>query len=260
LSKLAWSWATQYPAVAFTNPFDVSTGEYGDKNFDAEWYWAAAELYLSTGEKQYKEYLEQHPPRHFSAKGSWTGYMEMLGVMSLLRNPGDVSATIYNPLKAATILLADSLTRVSAVNPYNQAISDFNWGSNSDVLNAAMSVAAAYQLEPKPEYLEMIRSSVDYVLGRNATGYSFVTGYGDRSPMYIHHRQSAADSIDQPVPGFLSGGPNSRQQDKEFATYPVGVAPMQSWVDQEGSYARNEICLNWNAPLIYVLGWLEARE
>ena len=260
LSKLAWSWAKQYPAVPFTNPYDVSTGEYGDKNFDAEWYWAAAELYLSTGEQQYKEYLEQHPPRRFSAKGGWVDYMEMLGVMSLLRNPGNVPATIYNPLKAASIRLADSLTMASVITPYNQALTDFNWGSNSDVLNAAMSVAAAYQLEPKQEYLDMVRSSVDYILGKNAVGVSFVTGTGDRSPMHIHHRQSAADEIKDPVPSLLSGGPNSRQQDKEFATYPEGVAPMQSWVDQEGSYASNEICLNWNAPLTYVLGWLEARE
>lgn len=260
LAKLAWSWAKQYPSVPFVNPYDISTGEYGDEDFTAEWYWAAAELYLSTGENQYKEHLEQHPPKHFSANGSWTGYMEMLGVMSLLRNPDKVPATIYNPLKDATIRLADSLTTVSLANPYGQVLTDFNWGSNSDVLNAAMSVAAAYQLDHKPEYLTMVRSSVDYILGKNATGYSFVTGYGHRTPLHIHHRQSAADGIDQPIPGLLSGGPNSRQQDSEFAAYPEGVAPMQSWVDQEGSYASNEICLNWNAPLTYVLGWLEARE
>ena len=35
---------------------------------------------------------------------------------------------------------------------------------------------------------------------------------------------------------------------------------MKSWVDQEPSYASNEICLNWNAPLTYVLGFLEQES
>jgi len=42
--------------------------------------------------------------------------------------------------------------------------------------------------------------------------------------------------------------------------YPENASPMKSWVDQEPSYASNEICLNWNAPLTYVLGFLEQES
>jgi endoglucanase len=101
---------------------------------------------------------------------------------------------------------------------------------------------------------------VDYIFGHNPLGISFLTGFGDKTPMFIHHRQSAADGIAEPVPGLLSGGPNPKQQDTQYTTYPSMVRPMQSWVDQEPSYASNEICLNWNAPLVYVLGWLEANQ
>jgi endoglucanase len=91
-------------------------------------------------------------------------------------------------------------------------------------------------------------------------GVGYLTGFGDKTPMFIHHRASLADGIDQPVPGLLSGGPNLSQQDSEFTTYPRYAAPMQSWADQGPSYASNEICLNWNAPLTYVLGWLASKE
>ncbi|MCC5906979.1 MAG: glycoside hydrolase family 9 protein [Balneolaceae bacterium] len=44
------------------------------------------------------------------------------------------------------------------------------------------------------------------MLERSATGYSFVTGFGSKPPMYPHHRQSAADDNEDPVPGFVIGG------------------------------------------------------
>jgi endoglucanase len=35
--------------------------------------------------------------------------------------------------------------------------------------------------------------------------------------------------------------------------------PMKSYTDQLASYASNEICINWNAPLVFVLGFLETE-
>ena len=71
-------------------------------------------------------------------------------------------------------------------------------------------------------YLDHALTNLDYLLGRNATGYSFVTGFGDKTPLHPHHRPSEADGVTAPVPGLLSGGPNGRapQQDK-CAGYPA---------------------------------------
>ena len=143
---------------------------------------------------------------------------------------------------------------------YRQPLTDFGWGSNSDVLNAAMLLAAAHLHAPDRKYLEGMYDCVNYVLGNNPNNVCYLTDFGTTSPQHIHHRPSASDGVDAPVPGLLSGGPNSAQQDADYATYPAAVAPMRSWVDQEGSYASNEICLNWNAPLTYVLGYLEANR
>jgi endoglucanase len=79
--------------------------------------------------------------------------------------------------------------------------------------------------------------------------------------MFIHHRQSAADGIVDPVPGLLSGGPNNDKQDVSVGVvYPENAPPMKSWTDHEDSYASNEICLNWNAPLTYIPGFLEQES
>ncbi|MBL4672840.1 MAG: glycoside hydrolase family 9 protein, partial [Arenicella sp.] len=100
------------------------------------------------------------------------------------------------------------------------------------------------------KYLDAAMSTLDYVLGKNPTGYSFVTGYGDKTPVNIHHRPSTADISDVPVPGFLVGGPHSGKQDK--CSY-VGRFPATTYADTVCSYSTNEVAINWNAPLVYML-------
>ena len=100
-------------------------------------------------------------------------------------------------------------------------------------------------------------TNVDYLLGRNATGYCFVTGLGSKSPMFPHHRPSVGDGIVEPVPGLLAGGPNPAMQDKckyEF------TEPETAYTDVECSYASNEIAINWNAPIVYLANAVEALK
>ena len=136
---------------------------------------------------------------------------------------------------------------------------DFIWGSNSVVLNQSMMLLQGYRLNGKAAYLQAAQSGLDYVLGRNAVGTSFVTGFGARSAQHPHHRPSVADGVVAPVPGFLVGGPQPGQQDKGDcrSSYPSAV-PAKSWLDDGCSYASNEIAINWNAPLVYVTAALQA--
>jgi endoglucanase len=260
-SKKAYDWAVKNPNVVFQNPADIHTGQYGDRDFTDEKFWASVELFISTKDDYYLHQADKLDIEFIFKPGeSWTTFMRFLGIFSLLDNKETISKEKYLRLQEGILLLADELVIKSENGNYLQPIDDFHWGSNSDILNAAMIMAQAYRLNPKREYLKSVQQAADYVLGNNATGYSYVTGFGQKTPQFIHHRQSAADDIDEPVPGLLSGGPNSRQQDvKDGTIYPKNSAPMKSWVDQESSYASNEICLNWNAPLTYILGFLEAE-
>ena len=261
-AKKAYSWAVSNPEVPFVNPHGIITGQYGDTNFDDEFFWAGAELYLSTKDTTYLDNLKKDSLNFAYHPGDgWASYMQFLGMFSLVKQKDALPDGFYEELKAGILGSADALAKKAATLDYFQPIDDFQWGSNSDVLNTAMIMAQAYHLEPKEAYLKGVQQAVDYILGNNAMGYSYLTGFGTKTPMFIHHRQSAGDDVEEPVPGLLSGGPNSRLQDASSGVvYSQDPAPMKSWADQEPSFASNEICLNWNAPLTYILGFLEQES
>ena len=122
-------------------------------------------------------------------------------------------------------------------------------------MNQGVSLMYAYLLTDKEVYLTNAFRNMDYILGRNATGFCYVTGLGAKSPKHPHHRLSASDDIEDPIPGFLVGGPNPGQQDGAF--YPT-ASPDESYVDTEDSYASNEVAINWNASLVALASSLDA--
>ena len=152
--------------------------------------------------------------------------------------------------------LADEILSLIENNPYKIALSTYEWGSNSDILNQAMVLCMAHSLTGDKKYLVGAEQINDYIFGKNATGYCFFTGFGDKKVMNIHHRPSGADGIVDPIPGFIVGGPNADKQDKAKVEY-ESVFPAQSFMDVEASYASNEVCINWNAPAVYVMVYLE---
>lgn len=255
-AKAAWKWSVAYPEVVFKNPVSndpaypsIYTGEYGDNHFEDEFFWAATELYLATMDPTYLESRAIDQFSHFSVP-SWSN-VETLGLISLAS--GYKNTSLKKKASDQLMVLAESLLSQWRESPYRVTIDRFTWGSNSDVMNQALVLINAYRLFGNVEYYEAAVSGLDYVLGRNATGYCFVTGFGSQSPKNIHHRQSASDDIDEPIPGFLVGGPNPRNihHDCGADSYPY-QQPAKCYIDEECSYSTNEVAINWNAPLVYV--------
>lgn len=262
-AESAWRWAEANPKVLYRQPADIATGEYGDKRVSDEFAWAATELLLSSGKDRYRA-----PARATnSMDGTEPGWADvgLLGVLSLSRPgarlPQGVDA---GPARKRLLAVADDLVARWRASPYRISMgrTDFVWGSSSVILNRAMMLAAAYRVEPKPDYLNAAQSALDYALGRNGPGVSFVTGFGTRTPQHPHHRPSEADANAAPMPGMLVGGPNPGQQDLKgcpASGYPSAL-PALSWLDHACSYASNEIAINWTAPLIYVAAALESLQ
>jgi endoglucanase len=120
-----------------------------------------------------------------------------------------------------------------------------------------MALIQAYKLSGDKKYLKYALTNLDYLLGRNGTGYSYVTGYGSKTPMHPHHRPSVADGVVDPVPGLLVGGPNAGMQD--HVKVPSTV-PDEAYIDNDQAYAVNEIAINWNAPFAYLSNAIEALQ
>jgi endoglucanase len=138
-----------------------------------------------------------------------------------------------------------------------QSKRDFIWGSNSVAANQGVLLVNAYLLSGDRKYIDGALTNADYILGRNATGYCFITGLGSKSTMHPHHRQSVADGVDDPVPGLLAGGPNPGRQDHTEYAF---TEPETAYNDNSGAYASNEIAINWNAPAAYLFNAIEALQ
>ena len=258
-AESAWTWAKNNPSVIYQQPDDIQTGAYGDQELADEFAWAAAELYITTGNDAY--YTAMNAAQVQATVPSW-GDVRGLAWVSLAHHRSELTAAADIALIAQRVNgLADNLLAQSQASAYGVAMrsEDFVWGSNAVVLNQAMMLLQGYLLNGNNEYLKAAQSQLDYVLGRNATDFSFVTGYGAKTPQHIHHRASEADSIAAPIPGFVAGGPHAGQQDKDDCSvaYPSNL-PAKSYLDHYCSYASNEIAINWNAPLVYVSGAIQA--
>jgi endoglucanase len=275
-ARSAWEWAVSHPEVYYRQAKmneryrpAIVTGEYGDTDVTDEFDWAATELYLTTGGPGYLEALQSD--RLLDAViPNWRD-VRALACLSSARHfvPNDL-ATGRTGLSPADRQLAEAsvqciLNLAGALYDEYRASAfrvsmghdrrDFVWGSNAVAMNHSILLIQAWRLTGDRSWLDAALANLDYVLGRNPTGYSFVTGFGSRTPMFPHHRPSAADGLPHPVPGFLVGGPQGGQQDG--CTYPSNL-PALSYLDDWCSYSTNEVAINWNAPLVYVSGALQA--
>jgi endoglucanase len=265
----AWQWAARNPAMEYDQykmnqqyAPQISTGGYGDKTFSDERFWAAAELLASTGDSQYYTALQPYLQESLSVP-SWAS-VHLLGCYTLLRFRQAITAVAapeISALKSRFRLFADGLLpdveRSAFRSVMGQQRRDFIWGSNSVAANQGIVLINAYLLTKDKKYIDYALTNLDYLLGKNATGYCFITGIGTYYPMHPHHRPSVADGIAEPVPGLLAGGPNPGRQDGVRYKH---TEPETAYTDDDGAYACNEIAINWNAPAVYLAAALEALE
>jgi endoglucanase len=265
----AWQWALRNPSLAFdqaamnrvSQPV-INTGGYGDGNFTDEWFWAAAELMISSPGDQYETVVRKYIDTRMRLP-TWAD-VQMMGNYSLLRCrrslPGSWEPAIRS-LQQRLLQAADGYMEGIKTSAFHTPMGgnrrDFVWGSNGVAASQGMLLVNAWRQNGDKKYLAAALDNLDYVLGRNATGYCFITGMGTHSPMHIHHRPSVADGIVPPVPGLLAGGPNPGRQDHQ--QYPF-IEPETAYIDNDQAYASNEIAINWNAPLVYLSAAITTLE
>jgi endoglucanase len=271
-AERAWEAAHANPARFLGNTPGEGGGPYNDDDVTDEFYWAAAELYLATGAPAYREYLRGAP--YFatfpgldedSASAMYWGGTAALGTISLLSAPSDLPQADLTRLADQIIQTADRYVQTLNDEGYPVPIPHWAywWGSSSMVLNNALIMALAYEFTGDQQYLDGVAQSMDYLLGRNALAFSFITGYGEHAAQHPHHRFWAnlpARSYPPPPPGALVGGPNADPVDPPTLHYAIlDSGPAKRYVDMVEAYSTNEVAINWNAPLAWVAAFLDAR-
>lgn len=270
-AERAWGAANANPVFTYGNIPGAGGGNYDDARTEDEFFWAAAELYLTTGKPEYEDYLLasaflNDAPAVDGSKISpmdW-GNVEALGAVSLISVDNGLPADALDKIRAEIVSAADQYLTLIAAEGYGVSIKldGYVWGSNSAVLNNAIILALAHDLTGDSRYLNGVTESMDYLLGRNPNNISFVTGYGANAVQHPHHRfwaNQPDNGYPAPPPGVISGGTNATPADPIAMEKIGGNPPARRFIDHVDSYSTNEVAINWNAPLAWVASYLAGR-
>lgn len=272
-AKRAYAWAEANPAVYYDQPKmnqefkpEITTGAYDDFDVNDEFYWAEIELYMLTGDEKYKANVGDHARAVSEAlakdgrsylPATW-GNVAELAYFDLLLN----RKTVADALLAYLEPYLDEVETSVHHSPYGNRESDFFWGCNSEgCCWRGFECLYAYRLTGDQKYRTAAEQCLNYILGQNATGYCYVTGFGQKPASHPHHRLSYSHPKGT-HPGFLVGGPNPMRQDAETdgVKYPKDIPADESYLDYQPSYASNEVTINWNVTLFALTAGLDAIE
>ncbi|KAK9023131.1 hypothetical protein V6N11_003360 [Hibiscus sabdariffa] len=205
--KYKGSYSENIPEVAV---YYNSTG-YGD-----ELLWAASWLYHATGDRFYLEYATGENGKEFASWGSPTwfswdnknaGTQVLLSRLTLFGAKGvSGNSGLGNYRKSAEGVICSLLPK----SPYatsSRTDGGLIWVSEWNALQhpvASAFLAALYSdymltsqtpkitcgdhLFKPSDLRKFAKSQADYVLGKNPLKMSYLVGYGDKYPQYVHHR------------------------------------------------------------------------
>jgi endoglucanase len=259
----AWSWAVAHPQVTFANPPGIGTGAYGDTHCNDEILWASAELWRTTGDAQYEQAFlsgsKALPLETAIAAPTWSNVAPLAyWTYALAEQKGN--GTMRSRIHAQTTAAAQSLLARWRSSGYGNTLAptDYVWGSNGVAANQSLLLLMANYFAPEAQLMEAALGNLHYLLGRNCFGVSWVTQVGTNPFLHPHHRPSIADHLPAPWPGLLSGGPNAKPADKVAQTLHK-LPPMRMWLDDPMAPSLNEVAINWNAPLVFLLAAANAQ-
>ena len=287
-----WKWVEANPEFKpYIQPEGVRTGYYGDWNDKDERFWAACELYAATSDTKYKavaekiykdaknpelikKEMENNP--YFERMKKWNpdfkppvglnvtqyGWADVAGLGALcclfeIGKNGNGTATgevLGEELKKDFLEKSKEALNLVKISGYGTANEHdkYVWGSILTIMSNAMTMIVDWKLTGNTEMRDAALNQLNYALGLNALDISFITGFGERRVMNPHHRPSGADGIEEPVPGLISGGPNSGMNYPATKEKLMGTPPAKCFLDELPSADTNEIAIYWNSPAIFV--------
>jgi endoglucanase len=289
-AETAWKAALDHPNVFASMEQGPGGGAYGDDYVEDDFYWAACELFVTTGNSEYLDYIQssthylQMPTKLTGGEaklglcGSFDwGNTAGMGTISLALVASSLPKTAVETARQNIQAAADTFINISDQEGYGSPIEEsplditsgqitgYPWGSNSFIANEAIAMCYAYEFSKDTKYLNGALQAMDYLLGRNPNVQSYVTGYGENPLENPHHRFWAYQcdpAFPKPPAGCMCGGPNSGLQDpwvKGSGWKPGGFPSQKCFMDNIESWSTNEITINWNAPFAWLTAYLDEK-
>ena len=284
-AKEAYKAAKEHPDMFAPLDESIGGGAYGDDDVKDEFYWAACELFLTTGDESYYKDMEKSDyflkvpttmdgGEAVGAVGTFDwGHTAALGTFSLALNEQNIDKKDFEEAKKNIVSASEHYMEMEEKQgyglPYGQSTISYDdddkgyiWGSNSVVADNSIVCAYAYMISGDQKHMSGALGGMDYLLGRNAMDYSYVTGYGDHTTEYPHHR-FWANLIDETFPkapnGVMAGGPNSGMQDpwvQGIGWKKGAIPPQKCYLDHIEAWSVNECTINWNASLAWLTSFI----
>ncbi len=256
-------------------PVNTHGTAYSLTDFEDEYYWAACELYLSTGNESYLSDMKANK-HYLNVSDSVTSDTASLGSISLLANAagknknctGKVDSEMADTIKKNLTNAADSLYDLEEKQAYGVPFESneencYPEYSNAYIMNNGIIFGLAYKYTGTQKYLDGAQRTMDYILGRNPNEISYVTGYGSNHTTFVHNpnwaAQIDADNYTLAPSGVLSCGPNSDLSDYYIAAagFSSGdTAPQKCYADNMESWSTNETNITLNASLAWMADFM----
>ncbi|CAN6984084.1 unnamed protein product [Brassica rapa subsp. trilocularis] len=260
---------------------------YCDFNgFQDELLWGAAWLRKATGNESYLSYIESNrEPFGASENVDEFGWDNKIGGLNVLVSKEVITGNMYNleAYKASAESFMCSLVPESPGQHVEYTPGGLLYKPGGSQLQHATTISflllvyAQYlsrsslslncgSLSVPPDHLRRLaKKQVDYILGENPMGLSYMVGYGERYPKRIHHRGSSLPSIvDHPgTIGCKDGSVyfNSTEPNPNVLIGAVVGGPGEDdmYDDDRSDFRKSEPTTYINAPFVGVLAYFAAN-
>ncbi len=254
-------------AYLIANPANIpATGFNGEQSTDdQDRLWAAAELFRTTGNRQYGSYFLA---RYKNYEAVWTnvnGNASDVAMRAFLAYNGSLLADRNERAWFKTRFAgwrATQLARTQSTWRNFNPEWGYYWSSNAVTLETIVVLTLgdlATGTFYDPEVINAAREQLHYILGVNPLRHSFVSGAGADSVQSVFSGLYTAYGRLSPPPGYMPGGPDV--YDSPF--YSRFAA--KCYADTNSDWPPGEPAIYYNVYLVFTsaladqTGWLPAR-
>lgn len=210
-AREAYRWARAHP-----RGFDDGIG-----GLQAHRLYASAALYVLTREPSFREHFEQDA-------GDITPDTELLHERfygpALMALSGPSTDPVVERMRAAVLHSAE-LSRLSADRRALRFGGHFFFPMlvGQQTTPHVFDIAVGYKLTRDPKFFAALCTSVDYFLGANSLGITWITGVGPRHPQHVFHMDAWYNTHEGRMhPGLIPYGPWRKESEVPEGPWHVG--------------------------------------
>ncbi|WNS45243.1 glycoside hydrolase family 9 protein [Paenibacillus sp. MMS20-IR301] len=263
-AEAAWGYLEAHPENIRTPntgrwPYDV-TDDASNR------LWAAGSLYRSTGAAEYNNYFLAHYADMaiffedaLDFASGWANTWNT-GFFSYLKAAAPDSAVVSWYTDKFQQWFNDKVSRYND-SAWKSVIKDGNyyWGITMQVADTPMEMIIGTKLlgtfeSNRAVIDEVTYSQLDWILGQNPVGVSFVSGYGDNSVKYPFSIMFRTDNLPGVPKGYLVGGPNRYSNDITVGNQ-ISRFAGKNYTDNFQEWTTNEHTVYWNSGLVFVAAY-----